>query len=177
MSNKLARTLQRLEYLKIDVEGWATWTVETPPHRITKAVYVNYDQLQARRKVIAKEALLRGADMKIISEIEGLSTRLDNLKRLAEKCTDRPAQEGPVDNAQGRNHVEDEVFADDEILVEDSVSLHVGSFEPSEPEPEKHPLDSTVPGGEEGGRINRDNAISQIIDTIRQASSSLSIVD
>ena len=30
-SYKLARTLQRLEYLKIDVEGWATWAGETPP--------------------------------------------------------------------------------------------------------------------------------------------------
>jgi len=56
MSNKLARTLQRVEYLKTDIEGWATWAVETPPHRISKALYVNYDQLQARRKVIAKEA-------------------------------------------------------------------------------------------------------------------------
>ena len=71
------------------------------------------------------------------------------------------------------------MFADDEIPEEGSVSLHVGSSEPSEPEPEKHPSDSTRPGeGEgEGGRINTDNAISQIIDTIRQASTSLSIVE
>ena len=68
MSNKLARTLQRIEYLKLDIERWVTWTVETPPHRINKAQYVNYDQLQAGGKVIAKEALLRGADMKIIRD-------------------------------------------------------------------------------------------------------------
>ena len=173
-SNKLARTLQRLEYLKIDIEGWATWAGETPPHRITKAVYVNYDQLQARRKVIAKEALLRGADMKTIREIEGLGTRLDNLKRLAEKRAERASQEGSGNDPQDRTHVEDEVFADDEGPSEESVSLHVGNSEPGESEPEKHPSNSSAPGEVEGGRFNREDAISQIIDSIRQVGSSLS---
>ena len=177
MSNKLARTLQRVEYLKTDIEGWATWAAETPPHRISKALYVNYDQLQARRKVIAKEALLRGADMKIIREIEGLSTRLDNLKRIAEKRAERAEQDGPIGDPQSRDRTEDEVFAEDEVPEEGSISLHVGSSEPIEPEPEKSQVEPTGQDervGEES-RSARDDAISQIINTIRQASTTLSV--
>ena len=179
MSSKLARTLQRVEYLKIDIEGWATWTVETPPHRISKALYVNYDQLQARRKVIAKEALLRGADMRIIREIEGLSTRLDNLKRLAEKRAERSEQEGLIDHPQSKDRTEDEVFAEDEIPEEGSISLRIGNSEPIEPEPEKDQADPEGQGERvgEASRNTRDEAISQIITTIRQASTSLSIVE
>ena len=112
--------------------------------------------------------------MKTIREIEGLGTRLDNLKRLAEKRAERASQEGSGNDPQDRTHVEDEVFADDEGPSEESVSLHVGNSEPGESEPEKHPSNSSAPGEVEGGRFNREDAISQIIDSIRQVGSSLS---
>lgn len=110
-SEKLERTLQRVEFLRIDVENWAgleQMNNENHPGSI-EVTRKNYDQLMARKKNIAKEALLRGADMKVISEIEGLGTRMESLKRLAEiKSNELPLYHqvcGASDNS-GRTQTE-----------------------------------------------------------------------
>ena len=114
-AEKLARTLQRIEYLKMDVEGWAGLCVDSPPDNLT-IILKNYDQLQARRKVVAREALLRGAELSVVREIEGLGTRMDNLKRLAEKKAQRRGSVPRENFLPQPPQVEDEVFTDREEL-------------------------------------------------------------
>ena len=71
-----------------------------------------------RKKALAKEALLRGADMKIIRQIEGLGTRMDNLKKLAERRAQRQPLSTTGTSAQTLAPITDEVFDEDQVTEE-----------------------------------------------------------
>ena len=105
---QLARTLQKVEYLKKDIEGWAQICADAPSN--TFVIYANYDRLQTKRKIVAREALLRGAEMRVVREIESLGTRMDNIRKLAEKRHQRQGSSALGNPQPSVTQVEDEVF-------------------------------------------------------------------
>jgi len=140
-AEKLERTLQRVEYLRLDLESWA-WVEQqgNEGHKVTLEVSLkNYDQLMVRKKTLAKEALLRGADMKIIRQIEGLGTRMDNLKKLAERRAQRKTASITGTSAQTFAPITDEVFDEDQVtedIITPTTNTHA---QQAEPEKEKNP--------------------------------------
>jgi len=136
-AEKLERTLQRVEYLRLDVESWA-WVEQqgNEGHKVTLEVSLkNYDQLMVRKKTLAKEALLRGADMKIIRQIEGLGTRMDNLKKLAERRAQRKNAALTGTSAQTFASITDEVFAEDQVT--EGITIPTTNTPPQQVEPER----------------------------------------
>ena len=111
---QLARTLQRVEYLKKDVEGWEEICTDSPLDLFV--IYASYERLQNKRKIVAREALLRGADMRVVREIEGLGTRMDIIKRLAEKRYQRQGTRALGNLQPSIMQGEDEVFNEEEGL-------------------------------------------------------------
>ena len=143
-SEKLERTLQRVEYLRVDVESWAgieQLASEANPIRLDVSM-MNYDQLMARKKMLAKEALIRGADMKVIRLIEGLGTRMDGLKRLAERREQRSTSTAAGNPTQPIGHIVDEVFQEDQAPGEEGVQVVEPPLTQVEPEREKNPAPS-----------------------------------
>ena len=143
-SEKLERTLQRVEYLRVDVESWAgieQLASEANPIRLDVSM-MNYDQLVARKKVLAKEALIRGADMKVIRLIEGLGTRMDGLKRLAERREQRSTSTAAGNPTQPIGHIVDEVFQEDQAPGEEEIQVVEPPLTQVEPEREKNPAPS-----------------------------------
>ena len=129
-AEKLERTLQRVEYLRLDVESWA-WLEQqgNEGQRVSLEVSIkNYDQLMVRKKALAKEALLRGADMKTIRQIEGLGTRMDNLRKLAERRAQRKPSSTTGTSALPLVLTTDEVFDEgqvrEEIIIPPQYTLH-----------------------------------------------------
>ena len=140
-AEKLERTLQRVEYLRLDVESWA-WLEQqgNEGQRVSLEVSIkNYDQLMVRKKALAKEALLRGADMKIIRQIEGLGTRMDNLRKLAERRALRKPSSTTGTSAQPLAPTTDEVFDEDQVTEGVTIPPPSTSFTQIEPEREKTP--------------------------------------
>ena len=140
-SEKLERTLQRVEYLRVDVESWAgieQLASEANPIRLDVSM-MNYDQLIARKKVLAKEALIRGADMKVIRLIEGLGTRMDGLKRLAERREQRSTSTAAGNPTQTIGHIVDEVFQEDQAPGDEGIQVVEPLLTQVEPEREKNP--------------------------------------
>ena len=100
---------------------------------------MNYDQLMARKKMLAKEALKRGADMKVIRLIEGLGTRMDGLKRLAERREQRSTSTAPGNPTQTIGHIVDEVFQEDPAPGEEEIQVVEPPTTQVELEREKNP--------------------------------------
>ena len=134
---QLARTLQKVEYLKKDIEGWAQICADAPSN--TFVIYANYDRLQTKRKIVAREALLRGAEMRVVREIEGLGTRLDNIRKVAEKRYQRQGTRTLGNPQPSVTQVEDEVFNEGEGLEGRITPPLVGLQGQIEPEIEKTP--------------------------------------
>ena len=103
---------------------------------------MNYDQLMARKKMLAKEALIRGADMKVIRLIEGLGTRMDGLKRLAERREQRSTSTAAGNPTQPIGHIVDEVFQEDQAPGEEGIQVVEPPLTQVEPEREKNPAPS-----------------------------------
>ena len=100
---------------------------------------MNNDQLMARKKMLAKEALIRAADMKVIRQIEGLGTRMDGLKRLAERREQRSTSTAPGNPTQPISHIVDEVYQEDQAPGDGEIQVVDPPTTQVEPEREKSP--------------------------------------